>query len=175
MVGGTIIMEPHIMGELTMGAMEVVKFVTNTFFPKMNIPKCQHLLPLLGRRGGHHGVARHQALAKALKVALTHTISRVQKLKKENISWSTYIFCFLLNSEWLLPAKRKIERKGGGQSEEEEKSRLKPNRKSRFNPQGRKRGGERAGRDGAHAHEDPPPADSRALRFFLTIIKKANK
>ena len=32
--------------------------------------------------------------------------------------------------------------------------------------QGR-RGGERAGRDGAHAHEDPPPAESRALRFAL--------
>ena len=30
--------------------------------------------------------------------------------------------------------------------------------------QGR-RGGERAGRDGGHAHEDPPPAESRALRF----------
>ena len=32
--------------------------------------------------------------------------------------------------------------------------------------QGR-RGGERAGRDGGHAHEDPPPAESRALRFPL--------
>ena len=37
--------------------------------------------------------------------------------------------------------------------------------------QGR-RGGERAGRDGAHAHEDPPPAESRALRFPLYLVKR---
>ena len=41
--------------------------------------------------------------------------------------------------------------------------------------QGRRRGGERAGRDGdqhEHAHDDPSTAESRALRF---VNKPTNK
>ena len=73
--------------------------------------------------------------------------------------------------------RRKIEHftfsitRGGGKGEQI-RGKIKK-RTNIFNQQGRRRGGERAGRDGAehahqdpqHAHQDAPPAENRALRF----------